>query len=285
MEQLLKGAQTLRIDKRLRVQYAGEVSSAVRRLRLLPIDGDLDVRGEHAFQQILLDSRWQSDPRPDTWRQETDERGAPVLHLEFSRPHTLWRFAFRAGVRREKASALLARASSQSVDSVGEWLLPSALCDRAPEILSLAANTPGTGLLLCQSLNRIAHRSLRYLEGASDARTTASQALAQRSGVCQDYAHILIALCRARGIPARYVSGYGPAPGRMHAWVQVLEGGLWHAFDPTNGSPLDARAVTVAVGRDYRDVLPLEGRFHAPSPDGAQPHLETFCRLEPVDGL
>src|SRR6202044_891456 len=102
-------------------------------------------------------------------------------------------------------------------------------------------------------------------------RTTASEALAHGRGVCQDYAHIMLAACRLLGLPARYVSGHLRGEGGSHAWVEVLHPhplrqGFWFAegWDPTHDRRVDADYLVVAVGRDYGDVAPLTGYYEGP---------------------
>ena len=112
--------------------------------------------------------------------------------------------------------------------------------------------------------------NMLYSTGATAVTTTAPEALAQRSGVCQDFAHVSIAMLRAMGVPARYVSGYlHPTPdgelgqrvaGQSHAWVEAWCNG-WRAFDPTNASPVGERHVLVGNGRDYADVPPFKGVY------------------------
>jgi transglutaminase-like putative cysteine protease len=96
--------------------------------------------------------------------------------------------------------------------------------------------------------------------------TTAAEAYGLRRGVCQDYAHVMITVCRAAGIPARYVSGHLLGErGGSHAWVEVLvpdpAGARAIAFDPTNGCRAGGRHLPVAVGRDYTDVAPTSGVY------------------------
>jgi transglutaminase-like putative cysteine protease len=89
-------------------------------------------------------------------------------------------------------------------------------------------------------------------------------------GVCQDYAHLTLAMLRAVGVPARYVSGYlhtkpdagvgETVVGESHAWIEAWTGGWW-GFDPTNDLPIGHRHVWVATGRDYGDVSPLKGIY------------------------
>ncbi len=111
------------------------------------------------------------------------------------------------------------------------------------------------------------HDLIAYEDGATTTATTAAQALALGRGVCQDHAHVMLALCRAAGVPARYVSGHLLGEGGTHAWVEVLipaaVGGRARAvaFDPCNGCRAGLRHITVAVGRDYADVAPTSGFF------------------------
>jgi transglutaminase-like putative cysteine protease len=114
----------------------------------------------------------------------------------------------------------------------------------------------------------LVHRALRYEWGITDVGTTAAAALSGGVGVCQDYAHLMIATCLAAGIAARYVSGHLLGEGGSHAWVEILQPhpsypGQWRVqgWDPTNGRRTDDRHVTVAVGRDYHDVSPMSGTY------------------------
>ena len=104
-----------------------------------------------------------------------------------------------------------------------------------------------------------------YLPGATHTGTTAEEALAQKSGVCQDHAHIFAAAARQMGFPARYVSGYlmmneTVDQAASHAWAEAHVSGLgWVAFDASNGISPDERYVRIATGRDFRDATPVSG--------------------------
>ncbi len=119
------------------------------------------------------------------------------------------------------------------------------------------------------ALGRHVHGTFAYVPGATDSRTPVAEALAARRGVCQDFANVMIALCRSRGIPARYVSGYfynGKTEASeieaSHAWVEIyIPGYGWKGFDPTHNRESDPRYIKLAVGRDYADVRPVGGRF------------------------
>ena len=131
-----------------------------------------------------------------------------------------------------------------------------------------AAAQAGRGssqLELAASLCRRVHAELRYEYGATTVTTTATSALAGGSGVCQDAAHVMLAMCHVLGLPARYVSGHLLGQGGTHAWVEVLirhgDHGAAMPFDPCNGVPGSARYLTIATGRDYNDVAPTSGSY------------------------
>jgi transglutaminase-like putative cysteine protease len=114
-----------------------------------------------------------------------------------------------------------------------------------------------------------------YEPGSTYVSTCATEALATGAGVCQDFAHVAIALLRAAGIPTRYVSGYlhpsadaglgEPVDGQSHAWIETWDG-EWFGDDVTNGIPCGERHIIVARARDYADVTPLKGIIQSDSP-------------------
>lgn len=124
------------------------------------------------------------------------------------------------------------------------------------------------GLELAEFVSSWVHRQMTYVGGVTGIRTTAAEALAQGSGVCQDYSHLMISICRLLGLPALYVSGHQLGEGSTHAWVEVLlpaADGSDHAegwaLDPTHGTRGDLTYLTVAAGRDYGDVAPTSGSY------------------------
>ena len=115
-----------------------------------------------------------------------------------------------------------------------------------------------------QSIMRYIHREFRYQSSVTHAHTHMREVLASRAGVCQDFAHVMIGLCRALKIPALYVSGYlaTEIASATHAWGEVLIPGTgWIALDPTHDRPVDQTYVKIAVGRDYADVPPVAGNY------------------------
>jgi len=148
-----------------------------------------------------------------------------------------------------------------------EGILGEVAAGLAPESLSPA------GLEVAERACTWAHDSLTYAYDVTGVRTSAAEAVAGGRGVCQDFAHIMITLCRAAGLPARYVSGHLVGEGGSHAWVEVMvpdAAGSGRtvavAFDPTHDRRAGPWYVTVAIGRDYLDVAPTSGTFEGCGP-------------------
>ena len=144
---------------------------------------------------------------------------------------------------------------------------PDAAILRAADDLSAAVEW---GLPLADRINDWVYQSMTYRHGVTGVKTTAAEALALGAGVCQDYAHVMLAVCRACGLPSRYVSGHMLGQGGTHAWVEVVvpagDGtgeAIAHAFDPTHASRGGLGYVSVAVGGDYADVAPTSGTYRS----------------------
>jgi transglutaminase-like putative cysteine protease len=153
----------------------------------------------------------------------------------------------------------------------GYLLEPSALTtadDRLRRAAESLADSAEWGLALADRINDWVYQSMTYQYGVTGVRTTAAEALALGQGVCQDYAHVMLALTRACGLPSRYVSGHLLGEGGSHAWVEVVlptKDGTGDAiastFDPTHASRGGLNYVTIAVGGDYLDVAPTSGTY------------------------
>ena len=166
------------------------------------------------------------------------------------------------------------RRAERAAFEAAEFALDSGLAPRARELAEWArpAAEAHTGVVeLALALMHQIHEEFEYLPQSTSVSTGALEALSLRHGVCQDFAHVLIAACRSLGLAARYVSGYlltQPPPGRprlvgadaSHAWAVVWCPPYgWLALDPTNDVPAGQDHVTLAWGRDYGDVAPLRG--------------------------
>jgi len=127
-----------------------------------------------------------------------------------------------------------------------------------------------------ERLNSAIFTGFKYRSGSTEVDTPLDQLWERREGVCQDFAHVMLSVLRAAGIPCRYVCGYietepasgGPLIGAVatHAWVEVLVPGMeWVALDPTNNKWQGEQHIVVAVGRDYLDATPVKGTFKGSS--------------------
>ncbi len=156
------------------------------------------------------------------------------------------------------------------------YLLPTTACPRlaaAGEFLKPSL-IPGRDVmeLVNEIMGRV-YREFQYVPGATDTTTPLEKVMKQRQGVCQDFAHVMIAALRPLGIPVRYVSGYLetiPPPGQSklqgadatHAWIEVYSPTCgWIGFDPTNNRIPGGQHIKICHGRDYFDVQPLKGIF------------------------
>lgn len=157
---------------------------------------------------------------------------------------------------------------------VADMRLPSPLTPLLPVSLSYVRRclTPGRPWLEAMlDLTRLINAEFSYDTEATQVDTPLSEVFANRAGVCQDFAHVMLSCLRSCKLPARYVSGYilnEPPPGKekligsdaSHAWVETwLPGVGWVGFDPTNGKRANTEFITIAWGRDYSDVTPLRG--------------------------
>ncbi len=175
-----------------------------------------------------------------------------------------------------------------------EMLLPSHFAQASEALDQLATELRcerrGTPLALLTEINEAIYRLFAYVPNSTKVDSPIGEALRTRQGVCQDFAHIMIALVRPLKVPCRYVSGYmfhrdeeekdRSVEGASHAWVEALVPGLgWVAFDPTNNLIGGDRHIRVAIGRDYADVPPTRGVYKGE----AQSELSVAVTVSPAD--
>lgn len=110
-------------------------------------------------------------------------------------------------------------------------------------------------------LSRNIYFEIYYTPNSTSISTTAIEAFKNKKGVCQDFSHIMLAIVRHLGYPARYVAGMMSGEGETHAWVEVYHNDVWHGFDPTNNRPVNNQYIVIAKGRDYRDCAIDKGTF------------------------
>ena len=154
-----------------------------------------------------------------------------------------------------------------------DFLQASEFVTLGPEVWRLALDVCG-GIDdvwgAAHALMRFTHDNFDYVPNSTTVSTVMTEVLAERRGVCQDFAHVMLGMCRSLKIPARYVSGYlynGPdghllGSQASHAWCEVFLPSIgWLALDPTNDQLANERYVKVAVGRDYGDIVPVKGSY------------------------
>jgi transglutaminase-like putative cysteine protease len=166
------------------------------------------------------------------------------------------------------------------------YLMSTPLTAADAGIVAFAADTEPEPAAICSAV----HAAFSYEYGVTGVGTTAADALAAGRGVCQDYAHVMLSVCRRAGIPARYVSGHLLGEGGSHAWVEVLRharGRHWMAegWDPTHNRRTEAGYITVAVGRDYADVAPVSGTYEAEGVTGTLSISKSVRRTDTPDLL
>jgi transglutaminase-like putative cysteine protease len=198
-----------------------------------------------------------------------DARGNTVVQVHAERVESRVEFRIQAVLERIQSEGPLRLPAEALTDPrlLRATRLTAAdgrLRDLASDLMHAADTPRDRAERLCQAV----HDALTYEYGVSSVSTTAAEALAGGRGVCQDSAHIMLALCHIVGLPARYVSGHLLGQGGTHAWVEAIvpEGdhAVAVAFDPSSGTSVSARYLTVATGRDYSDVRPTSGTYIGP---------------------
>jgi transglutaminase-like putative cysteine protease len=202
-------------------------------------------------------------------------------HFDLPEPHTRLEIESRLRVHNlplaiPQASLTAGRAELTEAavhERIWPYLQESSRVRQSPEIWRQAVDVTCGAVAVFEQAGALMdwiHREFRYEPGATGVKAHLDESFALKRGVCQDFTHVMVGMCRALGVPARYASGYlynGPRDSLVgaqasHAWCEVyLPGAGWIGFDPTNNTLADERYVKVAVGRDYDDVAPVVGRY------------------------
>ncbi|SNX62768.1 transglutaminase-like putative cysteine protease [Streptomyces sp. TLI_55] len=278
-------ARRLRIKHVTRVSYAQPAASSHNEVRMTP----LTLPG-----QTTLDSRVTVSPATSTWSY-WDYWGTQVTGFDLLDPHADLTIT---------ASSLVETAPPDALPEAPSWaeLSESTASSRLLEFTGPTARTTVPAKLLKKARKAAAgldpHETavavsalvadrVTYLPGATGVTTSAAEAWEQGAGVCQDIAHVTIALLRGLGLPTRYVSGYlhperdaelhRPVAGQSHAWIEYWAGD-WCGYDPTNRTRADESHVVVGRGRDYDDVTPHKGIYRG-VPGGPPEVTVEFTRV------
>ena len=287
-----------RVIHETRYTYSSSVASARQLAHLAP---------RATPWQRVLSYHLEIDPQPAERESRRDYFGNDIVSFSLDTPHE--EMTARAeSVVEVSAHSPAARAACEPWEGAlarpGEWgpgldldveqyrvpspaapLLPAA---RAYALPSFAPERAWLAALL--ELTRRIHDDFTYDPEATTVNTGIAEVMAHRRGVCQDFAHLMLACLRSLGLPARYVSGYvlnRPPPGKppmagadaSHAWIAAHSPDLgWVAFDPTNGKIADLEFITLGWGREFSDVTPLRGVVLG----GASQKLAVAVKVEPM---
>ncbi|HMJ89878.1 MAG TPA: transglutaminase family protein [Candidatus Acidoferrum sp.] len=246
--------------------YAAPVRDSFNEVRLQPCNND-----HQTVESFVL----QVSPTTKL-RQYNDLYSNVVHHFDITEAHTglLVQSQCQITTHPQQRLALDARPVPLSqinealrAERCYEFLLESRFVDLSPETWRLAVDAiegEDDAWQCALRLMRFVHNHLTYESKSTTVHTHMREVLEQRRGVCQDFAHVMLGLCRTLKIPALYVSGYLATENACatHAWIEVLMPGFgWIALDPTHDRLPDESYVKIAVGRDYADVAPVAGTY------------------------
>lgn len=270
---------TYRVEHRTHYEYGGEVVNSHNEVHLLP--RSLPTQSPSRIELRI-------DPTPDSVRWRRDYFGNDLVFFVLQTPHheltirTESRVeiqavpafdATRSPAWEEVVERVRADDSAEALEAF-EYVFDSPFVPASPSLADYARASFPSGRPFAEGALDFSHRiftDFRYDPDATTLDTPVEEALRDRHGVCQDYAHVMIGGLRSLGLPARYVSGYlasarRPADAKLigdeasHAWVGAWCPVLgWIAFDPTNDLVPSDRHVVLAYGRDYDDVSPVKG--------------------------
>lgn len=258
-----------------RLDFAEEVTESVMDTRLGPRDdSDQYVR------------RFQVRLEPGGHVRRYEDGFGNVAHLFTNmRPHSFLQVTSESEVQTSLADPFATPASPvpplERVELL-DYVAESPLVPSLPIVSEMASpyrlNNPKDAFDAVRRMAEMIFHEFDYRQNVTDVTTSIDQVIEGRQGVCQDFTHLLIALCRAINIPARYASGYivplhsgasdgdqtpSRGAGASHAWIEAYTPTHgWRGFDPTNNLVADEHYVKVAIGRDYDDVAPTRGTYH-----------------------
>lgn len=266
---------TYLLEQTFRYDYSAPVRELRHRLVVLPPQrhGDQHLRAHRLEVDGAL-----------ARRMTRCDDGNTVVRLHAERVERSVRFTMAALLERVAADGPVQRPIATLTDP--RYVSATRLTAPNDQLRLMAADLTDSSDSSAERAARICaavHEAMTYEYGITTVSTTAAEALSGGRGVCQDSAHIMLALCHLLNLPARYVSGHLLGQGGTHAWVEVLVASAGNAiampFDPCNGVATNTRYLTVATGRDYDDVPPTSGSYVGAG-DG---HLTCSRRLAVLD--
>ena len=254
------------IIHRTQYTYASPVRDSFNEARLQPFSDEWQTV-ENFLLKVLPAARL---------RHHHDFFSNVVHHFEIPEPHSTLVVESNLRVTTRPRPPLAATETPWPLARIGEaaretwvfdFLQESRFVELSPEFWRLALDATDGVTDTWQAalaLMKFVNARLKYESYSTHVHTHARDVLKDNRGVCQDFAHVMISLCRTLKIPALYVSGYlaTEAASATHAWVEVLIPGVgWRPLDPTHNRQTDETYVKIAVGRDYADVPPVTGNY------------------------
>lgn len=249
---------------------------------------EVRLHPEASARQQLKSFHLLVDPEASSVTTHRDYFGSIVHHVHVHERHMVLRIEAQALVITKPLTMpppVPLSALDELRGEVTEFLIASPRVPRGdwPDIFGVAR--PGPNDDLSAFLTDLTHqffRQFHYKPGATSVRTTIQEFAKLQQGVCQDFTHAMLGVCRTLGIPSRYVSGYLYSGGEMigadatHAWLEALIPGVgWIGFDPTNDVLAGEKHIKIGHGRDYPDVSPVRGTFYG----GGQGSLDVEVRV------
>lgn len=241
----------LHFDYYMQLQYSEKVQKCHYTIKCIPWNTD---------RQQLEEAEIRIEPEDNSSRGE-DSFGNQTIYGSVNREHDYFLFHITGSV----ATGILEYETDDNESLVAMYRYPYGLTKPGKELQSYYYGIQSDNMELFTGIktnyekaSAIMHRlyqDFHYQKKMTNFATTAEEAWQLRCGVCQDYAHILISLCRMAGIPARYVAGMMIGEGYSHAWVEILSENRWYALDPTNDIIVTDSHIKIGIGRDASDCM------------------------------
>lgn len=272
-------------------RYPSPVKDSFNELRLYPISNEWQ-KCESCFIHVLPTTQL---------RRYLDLNGNIVNHFEIPQDHSKLIIESRSTVTTQSrvdfnslpyGKAMSSLREMQAQSEARPYLQSSPFVEINPESWRLAVDVQGDSKDIFQTAYMIMEfifQNFEYSKSTTSVETHGNQALELRKGVCQDFAHAALVLCRCLGIPARYVSGYVFDRTRdqsmrgseaSHAWIEVLVNGFgWFGLDPTNNQVVDENYIVLGTGLDYKDVAPVTGTYFGKLPKSMEVNV-TVKRMD-----
>lgn len=222
---------------------------------------------EEAFQHIVREDLYFSD---GFWLKEGhDGFGNRIVHGGTEQMHSTLQY-ISCGVVEQTTYCI------PDDDPHPMFFLPSRLTAATDGMTELVKQTKADFLGRCLDIMHAVHHHITYTPNSTTMLTSAMDVWQSQVGVCQDYAHLMVALCRNSGIGARYVCGLMAGEGQTHAWVEAHDGQCWYAFDPTNDTAIASGYIKLAHGRDALDCPVSRGTYRAFGGSGEKTNISVI---------